>query len=359
MPRLTALGGFDAKGPASFLLEIGGRRLLLDLGRGPDAGRRPRLDGAGPIDAVLISHGHADHVGSLDLLERIGRPPVHATAPVRALAQDRLLAESADLPRSGEIAGIAVETGPTAHAPGSVWMRIGGPGGLVYSGDFSGASALFPAQPMAPAAAMVVDCSYGLRAETLAAQRAALLAAIGDGPCLLPAPAEGRGLELALACLDAGRAVAICPATRAAARGLLGQAGCWLAPDARPALERLLQGAGDLHEDSALDRAMIAAGANCGSGLSARLGPRALAAGVPVILTGHLSEGSPARDWVDQGRARRMGWNVHPDRAALGAALAQVAPAAALAAFAARADRRAVEGAFPGPRWSQDGVLAW
>ncbi|WP_281262074.1 hypothetical protein [Azospirillum thermophilum] len=34
MARLTAVSGVGAKGPACFLVEAAGRRLLLDLGRG-------------------------------------------------------------------------------------------------------------------------------------------------------------------------------------------------------------------------------------------------------------------------------------------------------------------------------------
>lgn len=358
MPELTALGGFDAKGPACFLLEIDGRRLLLDLGEGPDGGRRPGLEGVGPVDAVLVSHGHGDHVGALDLAERLGNPPVHATAPVRALATDPRLREAQDLPRDGTVAGLRVETGQAGHAPGAVWMRIGGAGGLLYSGDFAAASRLFPADPMPPAQAAVLDCSYGLRPEALDSQARALLDAIGAGPCLLPAPPDGRGLELALACLDAGLTVRLCDRTRHTAELLRGF-GDWLTPAGAKALERLLHHAGPLDPEGPLEGVMIAGGPNCGSGAAQVLGPRAIAAGLPVIFTGHLSQGAPAAGWVAAGRARRMNWNVHPDRATLSRALDQVRPACALAGFAPPDRRRAVAAAFPGIRWSGDGRLAW
>lgn len=358
MPRLSAPGGFDAKGPACFLLEMEGRRLLLDLGTGPDAGRRPRLDGIGRIDAVLISHGHADHIGALDALPALGNPPLHATAPVRALARTPALATAHDLPRRGKVAGLPVETGLAAHAPGAVWMRIGGPGGLLYSGDFTRGSALYRAEPMPPARAAVLDGSYGLRDETLATQAPALIAVIGGGPCLLPAPADGRALELALAAHAAGLPVSLCPDVRRVGRALTGMAG-WLAPGAAEALAALLDAAGELDGDSPLHGVMIAAGANCGSGLSERLAPRALAAAVPVIPTGHLSQGAPTTRWVAEGRARVMGWNVHPDRHTLAAALAAISPAVALAAFAPPEPRRAIAAAFPGVAWSDNGVLEW
>lgn len=358
MPGLVALGGFDAKGPACFLLDIDGRRLLLDLGEGPDAGRRPDLDGMGPVDAVLISHGHGDHVGALDLACGLGRPPIHATAPVRALAADPRLREAYDLPRDGTVAGIRVETGRASHAPGAVWMRIGGAEGLLYSGDFAASSRLFPADPMLPAKVAVLDCSYGVLTEALGTQTAALLEAIGSGPCLLPAPPAGRGLELALACLDAGLTVRLCDQTRRTAQVIQGSCG-WLGPCGVSALEQLLSGSGPLDPQGPLEGVMIAAGPNCGSGAAQILGPRAIAVGVPVILTGHLAQGSPAAAWVAQGRARRMGWNVHPDRPTLSRALVQVGPEQALAVFAPPDKRHAVAAAFPGIRWSDDGRMAW
>ncbi|MBB1492149.1 MULTISPECIES: MBL fold metallo-hydrolase [unclassified Paracoccus (in: a-proteobacteria)] len=358
MSELRALGGFDAKGPACFLLDIGGRRLLLDLGRGPDAGRCPDLDGVGPVDAVLISHGHGDHTGALGMAERLGCPPIHATAPVRALAPDPHLQDARDLPRDGMVAGVRVESGRAGHAPGAVWIRIGGTEGMLYSGDFAAPSRLFPADPMPLATVAVLDCSYGLRAETLDAQLPALLDVIGRGPCLLPAPADGRGPELALACLEAGLTVRFCDQTCRTAQTLQGF-GDWLGPSGAKALERLLHHGLPLDPQGPLDGIMIAAGPNCGSGAARILGPRAIAAGVPVIFTGHLAQGSPAEGWVADGCARRMGWNVHPDRATLSAALAQVRPAQALAAFALPESRHAVAAAFPGIRWTGNGRIAW
>lgn len=358
MTRLHALGGFDAKGPACFLLEMEGRRLLLDMGQGPDAGRLPDLEAAGRVDAVLVSHGHADHVGALAKLHRIGSPSVHATAPVRALAGDAALRGAADLPRAGEVAGLTVETGRAGHAPGAVWMRIGGAGGVLYSGDFAPASAVHATDPMPEAAAAVVDCSYGVSTATLPEQRAALLEAIGGGPCLLPAPPDGRALELAFACRDAGVEVRLCGQTRRVAEALIRHPE-WLPEGTTERLQTLLSETAALDADAPLHGIMIAAGANCGSGLSQRLGPRALAAGVPVIFTGHLSAGSPAETWVAEGRARRLRWNVHPDMATLTAALDRIRPQVALAAFTPREGRLAVAEAFPGIGWSADGTLAW
>ncbi|SOC00487.1 Cft2 family RNA processing exonuclease [Rhodobacter sp. JA431] len=359
MNRLTALGGFDAKGPACFLLEMGGARLLLDLGIGPDHDARPAipLEGVGRVDAVLISHGHADHVGSLDWLGRLGDPPVYATAPVRVLTRDPVLAWANPLRALQDIAGLAVEIGPAGHAPGAVWMRIGGAGGLLYSGDLCAEGGLFAAAPLPRARAAVFDCSYGAEPAQLADQRAAVLSAIAAGPCLLPAPTAGRGLEIALACLEAGHAVALCPETWRVA-DLVAQNPDWLARNGANALNRLLQQARRLEPAAPLRGVMVAGGPNCNAGLAATLGPRALQEGVAVIFTGHLAQGAPAAAWVAEGRAQRLRWNVHPNLATLRKMLAEVMPETVLPAFAPAALRADLAAALPAP-WAQSGSLTW
>ncbi|MDO5606030.1 MAG: MBL fold metallo-hydrolase [Paracoccus sp. (in: a-proteobacteria)] len=358
MNRLTALGGFDAKGPACFLLETGTARIMLDFGRGPDGNARPRLAGIGRVDAVLISHGHGDHTGSLDWLGRIGTPPVYATAPVRDLAEHPALRAAKSLPHSGHVAGVELLTGPAGHAPGAVWIRLGGEGGLLYSGDYGAEGGLFACSDLPRAAVAVLDCSYGPSPETLPDQRAALLDQIGDGPCLLPVPAAGRGLEIALACLAAGREVAICAQLRAVAELMAGRPN-WLVTGAAARLRALLARARRLDEDGALCGIMLAAGPNCGSGAAERLGPRALHEGVPVILTGHLSRGAPAVDWVASGRARRMSWNVHPDRATTGRMLDQTGARHLMAAFIHPGGRETLRRAFPQGGWTGRGVIEW
>ncbi|WBU62057.1 MBL fold metallo-hydrolase [Paracoccus albus] len=358
MMRVQALGGFDAKGPACFMVDTGRARLLLDMGKGPDAGRRPDLSGIGRVDAVLISHGHADHVGSLDLLDRIGSPPVYATAPTRALAETPALRDAQDLPIRGDIAGVSVETGLAGHAPGAVWMRVGGPGGLVYSGDYAEGTGLFPSAALPRAHTAILDCSYGVEPDHLTTQIAALMQLAVDGPCLLPAPPAGRGLEIALALLDSGRRVSICDQIRQVGKVMLSH-GDWLGSTGVSDLDRLLNNAGRLEPDSPMQGIMVAAGANCGSGLSEKLGPRALSAGVPIIFTGHLSQGSPAYDWVREGRATQVRWNVHPDRATLETLLSQTAAKIVIPAFATAAHRQSLSAAFPAVSWAAQGDISW
>ncbi|NNU81821.1 MBL fold metallo-hydrolase [Halovulum dunhuangense] len=354
MPRLTALSGFDAKGPACFLLEIGGRRLLLDLGEGPDHAARPDLSGQAPVDAILVTHAHADHAGALDMAGQLGDPPVHATAPAIALAPR--LAGARELPLGASvIAGIPVETGLAGHAPGAVWLRIGGPGGLVYTGDTNAEGGLFPCTPPPPAAALVFDASYGADDAGLADQRAALQALAARGPLLLPAPAGGRGLEMALAFLEAGHEVALCPAHLSAAARLAGF-GPWLAPGGAGRLARLAAKARPLEIGTPAAGVMIAAGPNAETGFVAALVGRGDAR---IVFTGHLGQGTPAADLVAGGRARFLRWNVHPRLSDQAAILKAVAPRTALPAFLGPGGRRALAGALPGAPLSETDVLAW
>src|SRR4029079_10444636 len=87
---VRAISGVSAKGPACFLVEAGGKRLLLDLGEGPPPGLLPDLDNVGRIDAVVLSHGHADHVGALSLLPKVGNPQVYATDIVARGLKDKV-----------------------------------------------------------------------------------------------------------------------------------------------------------------------------------------------------------------------------------------------------------------------------
>src|ERR1700735_2865297 len=202
---LRLISGVGLKGPACFLLEAGGKRLMLDLGEGPPPGLFPAVDDIGPIDALVLSHAPRDHVGGLALLPKLGNPPVYATDIVLRTLPAGIAARPLPVHGHGDVLGIAVETGRNGHAPGGVWLHFAVGDGVLYTGDFSQESILYAYDPPTrPAATVLMDCSYGSYDKPLA-DCWDKLAVFAARPLLLPIPANGRGPELALEFLRHGR----------------------------------------------------------------------------------------------------------------------------------------------------------
>ncbi len=295
MARLTALSGLGRKSAAIFLLEIEGRRLLLDMGGGLELGESPDLSRAGRIDAVLLSHAHVDHVGALGRLDEIGTPPVFATPEtLRQLPTELRPARSAALPDRGpaEVLGLRFDTGRSGHAPGGIWMRF--PtlrGGFLYTGDFSTEAPLLRCDPFPRSATVLADASYGDREDSLACQIAALADAARDG-AVLPCPADGRGPDMVAALTAAGLTVHACPQIAGEAERLTGTR----PPEVTPETAQPVQ-------------IIVADGPNAEHGLPAALHNRP---GFRYIFSGHVPRSSPAHAMITAGHARWMGWNVHP-----------------------------------------------
>ena len=309
---LNAVSGLGPKEPAAFVVEAGGRRLLLDCGEGPEPGRLPDVDRIGRIDAVVLSHGHNDHAGALRLLDRMGQPQLFATAPVLSRLKG-VTGRAIPIRGRCEIAGIAVETGPDGHAPGGVWMRLAVGDGLLYMGDYSFESRLYVFDAPPPTPTMIFDNSYGDAEEAIELQQQRILEILAKGPALLPVPPDGRGPELAMVLLDAGFDVAIDEQVRSVAVMLTQAARESARPESIPRLERLIREARKLDAEAEPQGVMVSHGGSGDAGVAGALIKRWQDKPDPIILfTGHVASGTTGRRLVESGRALFARWNVHP-----------------------------------------------
>lgn len=315
--RLIPISGVVGKGPACFLLEGGGRRILLDIGVGPDRGAAPDFSGVGRVDAVLLSHAHADHAGGLHLLDAIGNPPVHATAITAAQLPREWAGRVNPLPLSGQIDlfGIKVTTGRNGHAPGGVWLHLAVGDGLFYAGDMGFESELYAIDEPPPAATAVIDASAGLDDTPQADRRSAMRHLLSRGDALLPVPAAGRGPEIALFVVEKiCRKPSLCPELRGTIASLCGPWRDTLRAGAADRLSFLLAMAGSVeHRWPGPRGVIIASNVMADTGASARLLPGWLDRrdGV-IVLSGYVPDDTPVGRARGMGRAVVAPWNVHP-----------------------------------------------
>jgi Cft2 family RNA processing exonuclease len=353
---LRFISGVGAKGPACFLLETAGKRLMLDLGEGPPAGLLPEVDGLGRIDALVLSHGHKDHVGGLDLLAKLGNPPVYATDIVGCGLPGGHDLRTLPVTGAGEVLGIEVRTGRNGHAPGGVWLHFAVGGGFLYSGDWSVESIVYAYDPPPAAAFAVLDCSYADYDKTIADCWDDLAPYLARGPLLLPVPANGRGPEIALALARRGfRDLSIDEAMQSALRRLCGDAGVSLRPGIGEEIERL---AGLATPIVAPRGVMLAASADGTSGAAARLLAAWEGAQEPaIVFTGHVPSDTPAARLIKNERAQFVRWNVHPRLRDVVALVRTLEAKTVIPAFCDRTRLSSLAGALAPARVTMDGPV--
>lgn len=354
---LRLISGVGAKAPACFLLETANRRLILDLGEGPPPGNMPQVDGIGRVDAVVLSHGHRDHVGALSLLPKLGNPPVYATATVARSLPEEITIRPLPVAGHGEVLGIAVQTGRNGHAPGGVWVRFAIGDGLLYTGDVSAESVLYAYDPpSAPAAVALMDCSYGGYDAPLSACWDQLAMFVERGPLLLPVPPNGRGPEIALELLRHGRSdIFVDDAMQAALRRLAGSDRASLHDGVGAEIEKL---AATVKPIDGAHGIALGGPADGSSGATARLlNEWEHQASPAIVFTGYVNPTTPADRLVKSGRAQTMRWNVHP-RLSDAVALARAVQAqTVIPAFCDRSQLASLAVALKPARVTMDGPV--
>ncbi len=245
--RIVGLGGFQEVGRSAILVQTPESQILLDAGVKPLSGgeeypffEAPEFD-VEKLDAVVVTHSHLDHCGSLPYLFKFGyRGPVYMTEPTlyltKLVLEDYLRVaqkEGRPLPYSerdiatallhtytlsyGEVTDIAPDVKLTLYRSGHilggaiVHLHIGeGLVNIVYTGDFKfqhtlmldAADYRFPRLEL-----LIMEATYSGKDDVLPHRDEAFkqLVSIVDetlkrnGVVLVPVLAVGRAQEVLLA----------------------------------------------------------------------------------------------------------------------------------------------------------------
>src|SRR3984885_371296 len=251
MAKITFLGAAGTVTGSKYLLEAGGKRLLVDCGLFQGSKELQQRNwnqltvDAATIDWVLLTHAHIDHTGYLPRLVAAGyRGPVYADAATRelcnlllpdsahlqeedaqfaarkaysshkqplplytvALAQ-QALARFQEIPREGDFTispEFSVRTHDAGHILGSTWMELtitenGKKTLVVFSGDLGRYDQVILKDPEPPSRAdyLLCETTYGDRDHPAGSPEAALGEVINrvskrGGVVVVPSFAVGR-----------------------------------------------------------------------------------------------------------------------------------------------------------------------
>ncbi|MGM9950831.1 MAG: MBL fold metallo-hydrolase [Lysinibacillus sp.] len=246
--QVTILGGGNEVGASCLYIEMAGTKLIVDAGMRMH-GDNPLpalglLEGKADVDAILVTHAHADHIGALPIIHSLyPQSPIYATPPTvdlmnimmrdsfKILEQrcretnglppyteeqvNHLLQSLLLFPASGklQIGNVTIHSYRAGHILGAVMFLIEGGGETLFiTGDLSfkagrtinGAEVPHDVQPDV----LIMESTYGNRTHTdrnteekrLAQDVAEVIAA--GGFALIPAFALGRAQEVLLVLQD-------------------------------------------------------------------------------------------------------------------------------------------------------------
>ncbi|HEY7788933.1 MAG TPA: metal-dependent hydrolase [Vicinamibacterales bacterium] len=143
-------------GHATFLLRTpGGKTVLTDPWTTDNPACPDSMKKVGPVDLILVSHGHSDHTGDLVSIARSSGAPVVSTYEIGLWLQGKGLQNTAPMAHGGtqQIAGIGVTMVNAIHSSSVMedgkLVYLGQPAGYVIrfedglSAYFAGDTALF------------------------------------------------------------------------------------------------------------------------------------------------------------------------------------------------------------------------
>ncbi|MHC1637434.1 MAG: MBL fold metallo-hydrolase [Candidatus Nezhaarchaeales archaeon] len=233
--KVLCLGGCREVGKSAFLLDIGGKKVLLDYGISlNDVPHFPLHVSPNAIDAILLSHPHLDHSGAAPLLfaSRI-KPPIYTTT-LNALILKYLIADmmklsgrflpyeeqelqemldsiiSIDYDEIFKIGDVDIRILNAGHVPGSCMFLLNFKGlKVLYTGDMNSIETrlIRPANisdvvSECPIDLLIIESTYGDRShDDRKLTEKAFISSIldileNDGLVLIPAFAYGRAQEV-------------------------------------------------------------------------------------------------------------------------------------------------------------------
>ncbi|MBS6955683.1 MAG: MBL fold metallo-hydrolase [Enterocloster asparagiformis] len=353
---VASLGGSGEEARNCFLVESGGRAILLDCGVRREAlGAVDRVypavteNIAARLDAVFLSHAHEDHVAALPYLYELGyRGPVYGTGETIRLAggfmkkwADYVTSAGGTLPFSGEavgrikfcplslgpqiIDGIHVVAGRSGHMLGSCWLQFEfGDKTLLYTGDMALDGRLLATDLPPQSDAAVIDCAYAGRVMSQDGQYGALLqrvrqAVAAGGKVLLPVPPNGRGSDILLyLCGHLADVTIYAEANVVSLCGELLQKRRWLREGAGGSINAvsLEDGQARMRALSADGPAVYLTGDGMMSGPTAAVYFEALkgAAENCILITGHTAEGALGSKIFDPAFCAQAGMTAAAER---------------------------------------------